>query len=36
MLNRSGESGPLCIVLDFEGKPLGFSSLNMMLVTRLS
>ena len=34
MLNRSGKSGPLC--LDFEGKPLGFSSLNMMLVTGLS
>jgi hypothetical protein len=31
MLNRSGDSGHLCLVLDFRGKGFSFSPLSMML-----
>ena len=36
MLNRSGESGHSCLVLDLRKKAFSFSSLNMMLAVNLS
>ena len=36
MLNRSGESGHPCLVLDFKGNALNFSPLRVMLAVGLS
>ena len=36
MLNKSGESGHLCLVLDLRGKVFRFSPLSIMLAVGLS
>ena len=36
MLNKSGESGDPCLILDFRGNAISFSLLSMMLAVGLS